>query len=132
MEEPNENCPVCYDKMNEVDVCTTICKHKFHTGCILRCNNVCPICRARLVGNPSTNVIPAGTYTIGQYLDQLDRLGISTESLSNELKQVVEQNEEMQNLAKAFKNQCGQREKTEKEYMKKVNPDKYKLFYGKK
>lgn len=63
MEEHNENCPVCYDKMTDVDVCTTICKHKFHTGCILRCNNVCPLCRAKLVDNPSTKLIPAGTYT---------------------------------------------------------------------
>lgn len=38
-----------------------------------------------------------------------------------------------QNLIQtAMRNQCVEREKNEKEYMKKVNPDKYKLFYGKK
>lgn len=44
-----ENCPICHLSMfsfDDSDICTTICKHRFHTSCLLGCrSDKCPLCR---------------------------------------------------------------------------------------
>ena len=47
-----DDCPICYNKLEDINVCTTKCGHSFCMGCMLRCirmdNNTCPICRDKL------------------------------------------------------------------------------------
>jgi ATP-dependent DNA helicase PIF1 len=48
-----EECPVCYDKIQNTNACTTACGHRFCLKCMLDtykmdANRQCPICRASL------------------------------------------------------------------------------------
>jgi hypothetical protein len=47
-----EECPICYDCITNINTTTTECGHKFHSSCIF--NNLkygldCPLCRTELV-----------------------------------------------------------------------------------
>ena len=48
-----EDCSICLQPNNKIDISITKCNHKFHTSCLLkwRCNNsqLCPFCRTVLV-----------------------------------------------------------------------------------
>lgn len=44
VKNPNEDCPVCYEKLNIKAVITTNCDHVFHYECIKKCVK-CPMCR---------------------------------------------------------------------------------------
>jgi hypothetical protein len=49
---PNEDCPVCLDKMNiPYKVYATRCGHYFHKDCIVGKVGKCPICRRELLTN---------------------------------------------------------------------------------
>ena len=43
-------CPICLENLNiDLDYSKTICKHQFHTSCLLQNkNNKCPLCRTDL------------------------------------------------------------------------------------
>ena len=63
-----EECPICFDKLNDVNISTTQCGHKFHFSCIIRAlksSNKCPICKAPLVDEeqPQTDVVVVPIYT---------------------------------------------------------------------
>lgn len=52
--EKDEKCSVCLDLMNGKDECVkTDCDHRFHYSCIIshiiKCNELCPICRSSLL-----------------------------------------------------------------------------------
>jgi len=56
--DPENCCSICFNNFtgNNVNKCTTICGHNFHTGCLLQngmYRNECPMCRHMLV---ETNV----------------------------------------------------------------------------
>lgn len=41
-------CCICLETITNVDVAVTECGHKFHTSCLLKCKNGCPLCRSSL------------------------------------------------------------------------------------
>ena len=47
------DCAICLETTSEDnDLSITVCKHRFHTSCLLkwiRNNNLCPLCRTTLV-----------------------------------------------------------------------------------
>lgn len=48
----NNNCSICYDLMEDVNVSTTHCGHKFHTSCLINAsltNTTCPYCHNSLI-----------------------------------------------------------------------------------
>jgi len=50
-----DNCPICFDKIESVNMCITTCGHVFHASCAfaaLEPHNVCPMCRHTLVVRP--------------------------------------------------------------------------------
>lgn len=44
----NNDCPVCLDKITHNNYCKIPCGHTFHSTCIIRCNNKCPMCRTTI------------------------------------------------------------------------------------
>jgi hypothetical protein len=42
------DCPVCLDKITNDNYCKIPCGHTFHSTCIVRCNNKCPMCRTTI------------------------------------------------------------------------------------
>jgi hypothetical protein len=66
------DCPVCFMPMDgNLDVCITRCGHKFHTGCIVRCNNTCPKCRKSLADIPTPPNNNTNQVTIAQFIAEL-------------------------------------------------------------
>lgn len=46
----NDFCSICFEQLNNTNVCITLCGHKFHTSCIVQCmEKKCPICRKSLL-----------------------------------------------------------------------------------
>lgn len=45
----DNECCICLELINDVNVAITECGHKFHTSCLLKCKNGCPLCRKTLV-----------------------------------------------------------------------------------
>ena len=46
-----DECPICYNKLEDINVCVTKCGHSFCMGCMIQCirrDNTCPICRGGL------------------------------------------------------------------------------------
>lgn len=130
-----EECPVCYMQINEVNICVTVCKHTFHTGCIIRCNNTCPICRTNLLTNEVTSnsigkILP-GVYNSDEYLRQLEinNIDINTVSLTTKIwLDDCEEDKKDQIFIKEIKKQ---RDEEHKNFLKKTDPHKFRLFYGK-
>lgn len=57
-----EDCAICYEKLETTNVCTTSCGHKFCMTCILQMvhnnsssSNSCPLCRKALIEEPLYN-----------------------------------------------------------------------------
>jgi hypothetical protein len=135
-----DECCICYTPIkNDVDVCVTVCKHKFHTGCLLRCNNrsidhVCPLCRTNVIpslsdSNASGKILP-GVYNIDEYLEQLKINNISIDSISPTLQYWIDDCKESRELQKEVEETKRQREEQYKSNLKKTDINKYKLFYG--
>lgn len=58
-------CPICYEIIDDhVNVSISLCKHKFHTNCLLLCGSKCPLCRANLVQSTNTIHLPSITNTV--------------------------------------------------------------------
>lgn len=127
-----EDCPICYESMTDINVCITICKHKFHTNCLMLCANVCPICRTN-VGSGALNqtVIPAGEYSISEYLQELYERNLSIYDVPLHIKQSIEDHKTHEENIKKFEDEKKEKEERHKNYLKKTNIKKYKLFYGK-
>jgi len=39
--------------MGKVNVCVLPCGHQFHTTCVMKCNNKCPLCRSSIMNEQS-------------------------------------------------------------------------------
>lgn len=52
-------CSICLSELSTNDFCKIKCGHMFHTSCIIRCNNKCPLCRATI----NTNIIENDNFT---------------------------------------------------------------------
>jgi hypothetical protein len=62
-----EECSICYEQFTDIDFSeTNCCKHKFHTNCLLKCRNKCPLCRADISSITSNSRIPPNTYNTHQ------------------------------------------------------------------
>ena len=48
----DNECCICLESINDVNVAITECGHKFHTSCLMKCKNECPLCRKTLVKEP--------------------------------------------------------------------------------
>lgn len=126
-----EDCPICYEIMTDINVCTTICKHKFHTNCLMRCGNVCPICRTNVISSSNRHVstIPAGIYNSSEYIQQLNQHNISMHDISDTINQWLEDCEEHEEIIKEIEEKKIQREEEYKNNLKHTDINKYKLFY---
>ncbi len=127
------DCPICYTEMGNTDVCVTICNHKFHTGCIVRCNNICPICRNNLITNTNTNTnnrIPQGTYNMQQFLQQMELNNVTYESLSPNVREWLEECKEHEDSLRELNTRVVSRQEKFKDTLKRTNPDKYRLMFG--
>lgn len=51
-----DDCPVCYEKMNHNNSYETPCGHRFHMNCLIKwrdeCQTTCPMCRHRIFADP--------------------------------------------------------------------------------
>lgn len=63
-----EECCICFESMDVKNVAVTECGHKFHTSCLMKCKNGCPLCRKDLVSGdtrvfklPGSNTRPVET-----------------------------------------------------------------------
>jgi len=51
----NEDCPICFEKIEERNCATTGCGHQFCLSCIIRSgrqSNDCPLCRQAITNSP--------------------------------------------------------------------------------
>lgn len=132
-----ENCPICYCcfDTNNKDISTTACNHKFHTSCLIMSGNNCPLCRQHLLYNngytnsSNNNIIPPGIYSFDEFMEQMTSNNISMESLSIDTRYWIEECKEYKEDEKLMLDQIEKRKVKEKEYLKKHNPDKYKLLF---
>jgi len=74
------DCAICLESIPEDnDLSITVCKHKFHTSCLLKWisnNNLCPLCRTTLVEKKiviEPVPLPSPELQYGGY-DVLDRM----------------------------------------------------------
>ncbi len=47
-----EECPICLQTLEKLDLVISDCNHKFHFNCLFKCankQNSCPICRQKLL-----------------------------------------------------------------------------------
>ena len=116
-------CPICHDTIN-TSKATTPCGHIFHTVCLMQhCitsrTGLCPYCRN----------------------DNVQQLGIqTTEQPNNHIENIISQMREVEKEEKEFDDiifmnrkhisNCGFTEQ-EKNDIKKSQPNKAKLFFGK-
>lgn len=127
-----EDCPICYEQMNDINVCITFCKHKFHTNCLMRCGNVCPMCRTDVISNSSVSRIPVGVYNMNEYIQQLNKNNMSIDHIPLRAKQWIEDCKEHDEMMKEIDEQKRQREEKQKNNLKKTDIKKYNLFYSNK
>jgi hypothetical protein len=131
-----EDCPICYESITNINVCVTICNHKFHTSCLLtnslKCENICPICRTNLSPNVSKSIIPPGTYTASEINQYMEQNNISIADTSSTIRSWLEECKEYEEILQQRIETDIQMEKKQKNDLKKNNANKYELFYGKK
>jgi len=132
MEAYNDDCPICYNAIFTIDVCITACHHKFHASCLKKCGKTCPMCRTPIIFNTSALGIPAGTYTSTEYLEQLRQRNISVDDISPTARIWLEECAEHDEMLKELEERKKQREEKRKNTLKKIDTNKYQLFYGKK
>jgi hypothetical protein len=129
-----EDCPICYESMSNINVCTTICKHKFHTNCLMMSGNICPICRTNVcsfTSNSSVSKIPPGIYNMSEYIEQLNQNNISIDNISLNAKQWIEDCKEYDEMIKEIEEKKKEEKEKRKNNLKKTDIKKYNLFYGK-
>jgi hypothetical protein len=132
-----EDCPICYETITDINVCVTICNHKFHTSCLLtnclKCeNNICPICRTNLSPNVSKSKFPPGTYTASELNQYMEQNNISVADTSPMIQSWLEECREYEEiLQKRIESEIQMQKRLEND-MKKRDSNKYELFYGKK
>ncbi len=131
-----KECPICYEKFNNnLDVCTTLCRHKFHTSCLTSCKNpgVCPICRTNVTFNinkrTTTNKIPSGTYSVTEYRRLMETNGIPLGDLSPAVQYVINEDIEWEAQKKEYEAQKKEQEEKKKESLKTNDKNKYELLY---
>lgn len=108
-------CPICYETMNDVNVCVTTCKHKFHTDCLMMSGSAsCPLCRTNIISSQSR--MPIGSYNINEFLEEFKK----------EMRRGFEE------ATEAMKEIDRQEEEEYKNHLKKNDINKYKLLYGDK
>lgn len=131
-EDNHDSCPICYEHINNIkDVSISICNHKFHTGCIIRCNGICPLCRTNLMtGTDLHSKIKPGIYSIAEYIELLEQNNIPIESVSLDMQESIKTYYEYLDDLKILKEKKKKSEENEKEILRKQDPNKYKLFYG--
>ena len=52
-DEPKDECPICYDEIQETNICVTVCGHKFCLPCLFKHGSrsmECPMCRTQFLG----------------------------------------------------------------------------------
>lgn len=60
-EKETNDCSICYDLMEDVNISTTRCGHKFHTSCLIRAaliKSLCPYCRGPLLESVPIHEVP--------------------------------------------------------------------------
>lgn len=60
-EKETNDCSICYDLMEDVNISTTRCGHKFHTSCLIRAaliKSLCPYCRGPLLESVPALEVP--------------------------------------------------------------------------
>lgn len=130
-----EDCPICYEKIADINVCITVCKHKFHTNCLIRCGSICPICRTNIssvTSNSPISKIPPGTYNVNEYIQMLNENNISIDDISPTLKEWIEDCKEHDKIIKEIEERIERREEERRNNLKKTDNNKYNLFYVKK
>lgn len=126
-------CPICYESFSDINVCMTICKHKFHTNCLMLSGNNCPICRTNInTFKPNSSRIPSGLYNMNEYIQQLNQHNISIDDLPLEIKQWLEECKEHYDIMKEIDEKRRMKEEKRKTELKKMDINKYNLFYGNK
>ena len=129
-----EDCPICYEKISDVNVCVTVCKHKFHTNCLMRCGSICPICRTYIssaTSNSPVPKIPPGIYNMSEYIQQLNQKNIFIDNISPTTKEWIEDCKEYDEMIKEMKEKKIRKKEEHKNCLKKTDINKYNLFYGK-
>ena len=56
-EEGEQECPICYEKIQKYGFCTTNCKHTFCMKCMVEAmkkKKTCPMCRENMDPNPTS------------------------------------------------------------------------------
>jgi len=127
-----EDCPICYEPMLDVNICVTICNHKFHINCLMKCGNSCPMCRKNVNSNLNTPKIKAGIYNIDEYMQQLKENNISIDDLPLDIKLWIDECNEDKLMIKEMEEKRKQKNEEYKNNLKKTDINKYDLFYGKK
>lgn len=130
----NSECCICYEIITNINVSITSCNHKFHTNCLLRCGNVCPLCRTNVALNKPTksHLIPNGRYTPNAYLEQMRIHNISLDEVNPEIKEWLEEFENDQKEEKEKEKRQEEQEEERKQYIRRTDKAKYDLFYGHK
>ena len=129
-ETSEENCPICYTEITNIDVSITICKHKLHTSCLLRCSNTCPICRTNLLLNNPTGKKHTGIYNSDQHREEINIQNISVDDLDQSARNLLEENKEFEKLTKEIKRNEEKRQQYI-ERLERVDNAKYRLFFTK-
>ena len=87
--ELEDACSICHDVIENINCCTTTCRHSFHLSCysdlIFSNRFLCPLCRSPLY-NSSTNQPPPISETsntlVNRYtIHQMKRIGFTTEEI---------------------------------------------------
>jgi hypothetical protein len=128
-----EECAICYESIGEINVSITICKHKFHTNCLIKCGNVCPMCRTNVSSftlNSSVSRIPVGIYNMSEYIQELKQNNISIDDIPLQVKQWIEDCKEHDKIKKEIEEEKRQKEEKYKNNLKKTDIKKYDLFYS--
>lgn len=112
------DCPICYKPIIDgVNVSITICKHTFHTDCLIAsgnaCRNTCPMCRAN-ISSFMTDATTDTTLTIPHAMTQC---------------QCIEQTLQ---IREELKKQIEEEDRKRKNFLKKTDKKRYQLFYGNK
>jgi hypothetical protein len=128
-----EDCPICYEPMLDVNICVTICNHKFHINCLMKSGNICPLCRKNVSSTSYTpSLIKEGMYTMDEYIEQLNKNNISIDDIPLDIKLWIDECKETVEMMKIKEEINKQKNEKYKINLKKTDINKYDLFYGKK
>jgi hypothetical protein len=84
-----EECAICLDKLTKGrNYCSTECGHNYHTSCLLKTNNICPICRHVLLQNDANLDRSNEMQQLHEYINELEQ---QTLNRSNEMQTRLQQ-----------------------------------------